>query len=214
MNGHVKPDEIRLMEFVLNRPGPQIACCPTEDEWAAVSPRWPYLLDKWDKRGWWMISVSIRTGWVTDKGRAEMPVVIEETKRRYIKMVTTQLAAADLIESAGFGTVQREMSGNGLAINIMLKPAAEVRIDLNIDLLAPEPSAPAPVKSVGAARMHIVRKHSEKLAEHYGLLAGAPAEIEAELPDIDEEDPLSNDAVQAYESSIAESLANMESNED
>ncbi len=96
MNGHVKPDEIRMMRRMLEmerdfRGGSVVEQdCLSEAEWAELSSRWAYVLDKWTRKGWWEYGVSLRTGWLTDAGYEALPRMIAETERRY-KLLDEQL---------------------------------------------------------------------------------------------------------------------------
>lgn len=63
-----KPDELDLMRRVLvagrlvDGAGDMVEC----------SKRGLYILAKWVRRGWWDCGVSLRSGWLTPKGAAEM----------------------------------------------------------------------------------------------------------------------------------------------
>lgn len=68
-----KPDELDLMRRVLvagrlsDGAGNLVECTKRE----------LYILAKWDRRGWWKYGVSLRGGWVTDKGRAAMAAQVQ-----------------------------------------------------------------------------------------------------------------------------------------
>ncbi len=66
MTQPVKPDEIELMRAVAAHDGR----VPYE-LWETLTKRQYYILSKWTwPKGWWEYGVSLRGGWLTDKGRA------------------------------------------------------------------------------------------------------------------------------------------------
>lgn len=83
IHGLTKPDEIRLAKYLLTEVDQDFR---TDLTLGQLSSRWPALLVKWDRKGWWESGVSERTGWFTDKGRAELPKQIEITRKREVAM--------------------------------------------------------------------------------------------------------------------------------
>ena len=72
----MKPDEQQLLIRMLrDRPGLGAAPTCTATELAAKlsmnEKRAEYLLGKWTDKGWWDYGVSLRTGWLTEKGLEE-----------------------------------------------------------------------------------------------------------------------------------------------
>ena len=77
-----KPDEIAFLRAVYQerkngwteKMGDEIAA-----ELGIAPKRAYFLLNKWSERhDWWEYGVSARTGWLTDKGLAEIPLIIKE----------------------------------------------------------------------------------------------------------------------------------------
>lgn len=67
--GFTKPDEIRLMNHVLAEDREEVLW-RSDMLLDTICARWPAVLTKWTEKGWWDYGVSLRTGWITDKGRA------------------------------------------------------------------------------------------------------------------------------------------------
>jgi hypothetical protein len=89
VNGHVKPDEISMMRRMLEIDVQELN---SAKEWWSyyeldqLSPRWAYILDKWERKGWYEFGVALRVGWLTEKGREALPQAIAETERRMTKL--------------------------------------------------------------------------------------------------------------------------------
>lgn len=81
INGLVKPDEIRLVEYLLDDQNPRSELILT-----SICQRWPAVLKKWVRKGWWEYGVSPRCGWFTVKGREELTRNVNITKEREKKM--------------------------------------------------------------------------------------------------------------------------------
>jgi hypothetical protein len=83
MHGLTKPDEIRLAKYLLHEVDQDFR---TDSMLITICQRWPAVLVKWDRKGWWEYGVSLRTGWITDKGREALVYQINNTRERERKM--------------------------------------------------------------------------------------------------------------------------------
>lgn len=80
-----KPDELELMR-VLTHPHGHFR--DGAGDLVDVTKREAYVLAKWSARGWWESGVSLRSGWLTERGRDHLREVVRD--------------ADELANSAGF----------------------------------------------------------------------------------------------------------------
>ncbi len=73
--GKTRDDELALMRTVL-------AVGRVPESMCALDKRGLYILGKWEARGWWDCGVTLRSGWLTDKGLAEMPAFLARAEGR------------------------------------------------------------------------------------------------------------------------------------
>lgn len=115
--GLTKPDEVRLAKYLLHEIDQDFR---TDSTLTGICRRWLAVLVKWERKGWWECGVSLRTGWITDKGRTELVRQINTTREREQKMGTeyeTELhsthpdavaAARSTIEMLGGKLIERD----------------------------------------------------------------------------------------------------------
>ena len=75
----VKEDEMRFRAAVLaqyDRPDPPLHVRDIAEQVGLHSKRAEYICQKWTEKGWWDYGVSPTSGWLTDKGRVEMRILL------------------------------------------------------------------------------------------------------------------------------------------
>lgn len=83
IHGITKPDEIRLARYMLNEIDQDFR---TEVVLDVICQRWPAVFTKWIRKRWAEVGVSLRTSWLTDRGREELRQQIEITWKRGVAM--------------------------------------------------------------------------------------------------------------------------------
>ena len=64
----MKPDEAKLLKGIQDGKPPKVVAA----DLGMHEKRLQYILLKWTDKGWWDYGVSARTGWLTDKGIAQV----------------------------------------------------------------------------------------------------------------------------------------------